>query len=262
MTRQSNTRDPIREAPLRDPGQSLREDIDRAIDDEVLPWFVLSFATAGFAGIEWIRWYFDSDFAPLLVSGIAVVVVILTAARVFAIRNKVKRLKLGLKGERTVGQFLQTSVIPLGYFVLHDIPFDGFNIDHVIIGPGGVFVIEVKSFSKPLRGNATITFDGKAILVAGKVPHRDPIVQVQAGAKSIADILERFTGRSSSVRPVVIFPGWYIESDLRGNDVWVLNAKSFVKFVENERTKLSSEEARVLAEGLSRYVRERISQMV
>ncbi|GJM24502.1 MAG: hypothetical protein DHS20C16_09170 [Phycisphaerae bacterium] len=62
-----------------------------------------------------------------------------------------------------------------GYRVYHDIQCDGFNIDHVLIGPGGVFVIETKTASKPTKGNATIKYDGESTRIVAYEPERDPI---------------------------------------------------------------------------------------
>jgi hypothetical protein len=44
---------------------------------------------------------------------------------------------------------------------------EGFNVDHVIIGPAGAFTIETKTWSKPKRGSPTISFDGETLRAAG-----------------------------------------------------------------------------------------------
>ncbi|HEX9145591.1 MAG TPA: nuclease-related domain-containing protein, partial [Candidatus Binatia bacterium] len=59
----------------------------------------------------------------------------------FRVKRDVKALRLGRNGERDVGQKLE----PLrkhGYQVFHDIIGDGFNIDHVLIGPAGIFTVQ------------------------------------------------------------------------------------------------------------------------
>ena len=53
-----------------------------------------------------------------------------------------RRLKLGLLGERAVGEQL-SSLAGVGYHVFHDVPGDGdWNVDHVVVGLAGVFAIE------------------------------------------------------------------------------------------------------------------------
>lgn len=44
----------------------------------------------------------------------------------------------------------------------------------------GIFTVETKTFSKPARGNAKVTFDGENILVNGFRPDRDPVTQARA----------------------------------------------------------------------------------
>lgn len=53
----------------------------------------------------------------------------------------------GLHGENTVFKYLNT--LPKDYYVFHDVtlPKKKGNIDHVVIGPNGVFVIETKNYS-------------------------------------------------------------------------------------------------------------------
>ena len=53
----------------------------------------------------------------------------------------------GLEGENTVLNYLNT--LPKNYFVFHDVtlPKKKGNIDHVVIGPNGIFVKETKNYS-------------------------------------------------------------------------------------------------------------------
>src|SRR6476469_10354007 len=71
-------------------------------------------------------------------------------------REKAERLtrvadayEKGAEGERQTANAL--AMLPAaGWFVLHDVRWPGkrfANIDHVVIGPGGVFVIDSKAWS-------------------------------------------------------------------------------------------------------------------
>jgi hypothetical protein len=55
--------------------------------------------------------------------------------------------KRGLKGEKVVNRVLER--LPQDYFVFYDVKLPGSkgNIDHVVIGPNGIFVIETKNYS-------------------------------------------------------------------------------------------------------------------
>ena len=103
-------------------------------------------------------------------------------------------LRLAEDGEKAVGQHLE-ALRAEGYSVFHDLIGDGFNVDHVIVGPAGVFTIETKAWSKPAKGSAEITFDGESLLAAGREPERNPVVQAKAQANWLRQILAESTGK-------------------------------------------------------------------
>ena len=249
-------RDPIRDAPLRDPGQSLREQIHGRLLDSTIAWLLVAVMVSIIAALEWFRYLTNAPYQPIAMTIVALSIAAFAAWRFYRALQELPNWKLGLKGERSVGQYLQATLLPRRYFVIHDICIDDFNVDHVVIGPGGVFAIEVKTRFKLRRGDAKITYDGQHVLVNCFAPDRDPLVQAKAGAKRLQEILERYTGKAVPVRPVVIFPNWFVERQPAGVDTWVLNEKAFVGFLEREPEKLNGETSRVLAEGLARYVRE------
>lgn len=60
-----------------------------------------------------------------------------------------ERWNKGRVGEESVGKVLD-GLIPEGFTVLHDIEPDGYgNVDHLVSGPSGVFVIDSKYRSFP-----------------------------------------------------------------------------------------------------------------
>jgi Nuclease-related domain len=138
------------------------------------------------------------------------------------LRSQIIRLKLGRDGEKAVGQFLEV-LRERGCRVFHDLIGDGFNVDHVIIGRTGVYTVETKTISKP-SGDAKVVFDGDRLLVNGRSLGRDPVVRSRAQANWLRDLLTETTGRTYKVKPVIVFPGWYVESSGSGqrDAPWVL----------------------------------------
>jgi hypothetical protein len=257
---QSFRRDPIRDSPLRDPGQSLRQDIETHVSEVVLPWIAMTVLVVIAAGVEWIRWWVGADYHPIMMTVVAAVVAGVAGWKMYDGKRLIRQWKLGMRGERSVGQFLQAALLPRGYVVIHDVCIDDFNVDHALIGPAGIYAVEVKTHSKPHRGDARVTYDGQEVLVDGFKPDRDPVAQARAGADRLRLILERFSGRTPTVRPVVLYPGWYVDRQPPGVETWVLNEKAFVKFLEHEPPQLPAEDCRLFAESLSRYVREQLDR--
>ncbi len=130
-----------------------------------------------------------------------------------------------------------------------------FNIDHILIGKKGIYTIETKTISKYQKGSQTIKYDGETISVNGQIPDRDPIVQAKAQASWVKDLLKDLTGKTFKVKPVVLYPGWFVEKQPRGAAVWVLSPKALDSFIENMDSVIDERLIPSIATHFSRYVR-------
>ena len=210
MSKTLEKRSPLKSAPLRNPGQSLDEEIDRLLMDKAAPYLYGTTTFLVIAGMEWWHWYLSSPPQPLVFTAIALITVLVTARKCVVIRRQIRQLKLARDGERAVGQYLE-QLREQGYRVLHDLVGDGFNVDHVLIGPAGVFTVETKTISKPAKGKTEIEYDGEHLTVNGLKPDRDPLVQGKAQAHWLGGLLQETTGRRFEVRSMVLYPGWFVK---------------------------------------------------
>lgn len=249
------TRSPLKSRSVRTPGESLRDHrIDLALDKVFLPLTVaILFSVIAF--LEWFRFLLDRPPSPWVWTLIAACSITFAAVRVIRIVPKIKRLRQAEQGERAVGQYLE-RLREQGYRVFHDIIGDGFNVDHVLIGPAGVFTIETKTWSKPAKGEPKIHFDGHSIQVGGREPDRNPLIQARAQAGWLRSLLEESTGIRPVVRPVIVFPGWYIESKKPASSpVWVLNPKALPTFLANAPQVLAPDQVHMINLHLGRFIR-------
>jgi hypothetical protein len=249
----SGKKSPLKVAPLRDPGESLGAELYDLVYGKMLLWGMVGLVGILFAGYEWLRWGFSIPPQPWVASGVALVMVGLAAWQIARTYPRAKQVGLGYQGEKAVGQCLE-QLRASGYQVIHDVPGEGCNVDHVLVGPGGVFAIETKTRMKPRGRPSEVVFDGETVTVDGHKPDRDPIVQVRAAARQVKEIVRRTTGLEVQVRPVVLFPGWYIEPGPK-SDVWVLHENAFLKWVGNEPAVLDIVKVRQIAEGIAIHVR-------
>jgi hypothetical protein len=249
-------RSPLKGKPLRNPGQSLDRQISDFVDDSILQPVLAMVLLWVLTGLEWYRYIVPQPPQPALYTVMSGGLTLYVVWRVMHLVPRLKALKLGRDGERAVGQYLE-RLREEGCQIFHDIPGDKFNIDHVVIGPKGVYTVETKTISKPGRGEPKITFDGEIILVRGMKPDRDPITQAKAEAGWLRNFLLESSGRKVSVRPIVTFPGWYVEPLPKGvrYDVWVLETKAIPGWIEHEPETLTPEDVKLLSYHLSRYVR-------
>ena len=158
------SRSPIKDKPLRAPGQSLQEERDAIWEDKLEPWLLLAAFVFALALWEWFRYFRPMPPQPWLMSACAVGVLGFAAWRLRRHRPRIG-VRQGIEGEKAVGQFLD-RLRGDGYHVFHDVQGDGFNIDHVLIGAAGVFTVETKTWSKPTKGDARIYMTERVSLQA------------------------------------------------------------------------------------------------
>ena len=125
-----------------------------------------------------------------------VVSLILVIWSLMAGLRRVESFYKGARGEEKVSGILKT--LPASYHVFNDFVVGRNHVDHVVVGPGGVFSIETKCW----KGRVSIE-DGH-ILLDGQLPDRDPLSQARREANLVKTALAR-AGWNGAVTPVLAF---------------------------------------------------------
>lgn len=254
LQKNDSKKSPLKERPLRQAGQSLDEEINRLFDEKIgYHAFIITFFVV-FTVLEWNIWFLKLRINPVVLSIFAAIIIAFSFRKILIYRRSVKRLQMARDGEKIVAESLEL-LREKGYIVLHDIIGGNFNIDHVLIGRNGVFTIETKTVSKPVKGQTEVQYNGEQIVIDGFSPERDPIVQAKAQANWLKDLLNDFTRKNVHIQPVILYLGWFVSRQPKGAEVWVLNEKALPAFLEKEGALLSSEDVYALAAHLSRYAR-------
>jgi hypothetical protein len=133
----------------------------------------------------------------------------------------VERRDRGASGEEHVGGLLN-ELTAEGWRVIHDASFGNGNVDHIAIGPPGIFTIETKSHPGPVRVRRV---------------HGDTLTQAQAQKRAV----ERVTG--AAVEAMVVFSRAWVDRPLtRRKDVLVVPARMLLGYLTRlERTLTDSE---------------------
>lgn len=182
-------------------------------------------------------------------AGAAVAGVILVAA--VDRLDLAKAWRIGAEGERKTASYLAGLELA-GFIVRHDrrVPGYGGNVDHIAIGPTGVWVIETKSY----RGSVEVY--GDRLEVNGQP--RDRIVdQVYREAIALQIALgDRLRSLGLTVTPVLCLHraklGWY-EKEVRG--VRIVDGRGLVRLMRNGSRRLSDEDIEGLAADVDRLFR-------
>lgn len=102
--------------------------------------------------------------------------------------NKYKRWNKGAEGERIVAEYLHE--LPENYRIFHDasIPGMGGNIDHIVAGKTGIFLIETKNYSThyTINGNKW-TYPSRG---HQQIMKKNPGSQAKYGANQLSEFLK------------------------------------------------------------------------
>jgi hypothetical protein len=247
----------IKKQIMRLPGQSLDEKLFDFVYEKILSYFLYISITIIFIAEEWSRIYWKIEPHPVQITIVGIFASTYWTYKICKNLKEARKLKQGRDGEREVGQRLE-ELRANGCVIFHDILGNGFNVDHIVVSPHGVFTVETKSWSRRDK-NETIKFDGDQLTVNGKHPDRDPIIQSIAQSVWLKNLLKQSTGKEFQVKSAIVFPGWYIKPEDRRRvhekGVWLLNPKALPAFINNETTILSTEDINLISFHLTQYIK-------
>lgn len=106
----------------------------------------------------------------------------------------------GVAGEQHVAALL--AQLPYGWHVFHDLPLGtrGANLDHLVVGPTGVFALNTKNYS------GQVWAAERAVRVNGTTKNYLYPAAVKE-ARRVSDALSRATGTRVDAWPVLVFIG-------------------------------------------------------
>lgn len=145
-----------------------------------------------------------------------------------------KKYFSGLVGEDLVLGVLRK--LPDNYLVFHGIKVPGHwgDIDFVVVGPTGVFSVEVKNHK------GVIGFDGQELTLShSRIREKDIIKQAKREALDLNNFLLATTGTNEFVNPTLVFSNPSTKLNLRSNlvnKVKVLHTSDLIKTLTDNPT--------------------------
>jgi len=147
----------------------------------------------------------------------------------------VERHDRGASGEEHVGGLLN-GLQGKGWHAIHDASLGNGNVDHILIGPAGVFTVETKSHPGPVQ--------------VARV-HGATLSQAQAQQRAIA----RVTGLE--VEPLLVYSRAWVDRPLaRRKGVRVLPARMLAGYLDRRSARLSPEQVTRAREEVAGALRE------
>jgi hypothetical protein len=233
-------------------GQSVRDQKEKLTDNRLVPCCLA-------LGTVWGLWMFEElkslTHQPPDPSAVLCVAVVVTGIVAIILRRlfpKFRNLNRGERGEMRVAEVLD-DLRRIDYQPFHAIKRTGFDIDHVVVGPGGVFAVETKFRS----GHGEIEFrNGEGLFIGGFQEEKDVLKQARANAREVNQIIQENCGIYQWVKPLVVFVGdWQIKDRWLNTDARVLTTGQLVRFFEIQQPVLTRSEIKLIASHLERSVR-------
>jgi hypothetical protein len=142
-----------------------------------------------------------------------------------------ERLRRGISGEEAVADAL--AGLPSSYWVLHGVSTGHGDVDHVVIGPTGVFALETKAWDgKFYRSRGQLYCNGK--------PAEHVLRQARGAAGQVRELLLA-AGIDEWVEAVVVAARASVSrSPVRFRKSYVISIKDLVGFVTDRPRSLSS----------------------
>ncbi len=176
--------------------------------------------------------------------------------------NLRRDLELRYLGERAVAEEL-APLLAQGFRLFHDVAIHGvesrIDLDHVLVGPNGVTIIESETRQRDAGKNANrdheVTFDGKNLMWPWG-PDRDTVASIEGEAASFTKWIMQTTGYRIQALPLLTIPGWWVEITGRGL-VNVVNHKQVLNAVnERSETPLAPEQIEKICRELELHCRD------
>ena len=235
--------------PLRVAGQSTDERL-REQADQFWPYLIIATALLLLAITDWQRHWTHSPPSPWVTTFLATAGMACCVWKFVTLRDRTHRLRQGRNGERVVAEQLE-RLRSQGFYVVHDLVADNFNLDHVLVGPSGVFAVETKALSR--RKGDQIKYDGQNLEVAGCIRNAAS-EQAKRQAKWLRGLLQMRTGRNFFIMPVLVFPEWSIVEAGPQSDLIILHPKRLFTLTQR-RTILQPNEVALIVAQLEMFVR-------
>ena len=217
----------------------LRNEIDHLTREQKLPILLIMFAFWVVCAVEWAQRLAGQVPDPRFWTLLALLVTLYSGFQVFRLRLRVPGNSADSTGEREVAEILH-RISSKGFVAFHDLRGDGRKIDHVVVGPSGIYAIETKKRS----GSGMIDYRSDEELVfAGRIKDGFPLRHARGSASVVQSQLDEQLPDSYRVKPLLVFLGdWEVHREHEDLNVDVTTAARLAEYFDKQRPALSAGE--------------------
>jgi hypothetical protein len=127
------------------------------------------------------------------------------------------------------------------FVVINDVSKTFGNIDHVVIGPTGVYVLDTKNWKGTVKADG-----GGELLVNGQAPSKPAIKMMLRGVMDFQSKLKALAEKDYFVRGLLVFPMAYIEANFGSTrQIHCLRDDRIVDYIQNQTPSTKLEPANI-----------------
>jgi hypothetical protein len=159
------------------------------------------------------------------------------------------------EAEKKVQKFLEDNLTE-GYYLFKNIYTGYGDIDAIVVGPTGVYMIEVKSN----EGIVSRDEKGYLLIIDGNTPNKNYREQVSKELGQVKKYLDNNTNVKTWVNPVLIFPFGSVINDLVLDSEYdnlklpVMNEKDLLEYIySNNQKSLNANEIKMVCQALTEW---------
>jgi hypothetical protein len=187
--------------------------------------------------------------------GLPITIILAVAILMFAnrlekkglhVKKRAKDADRGAHAEEVVAERLQD--LPDGYHVFHDIAFDGFNIDHVVVGSGGIFLVETKSHS------GTVDAKGDTLVLNGVQPPKNFLNQTWSQTYQLKEFLKKQASKEYVVKPILCFTRAFVKVRQPVKGIAIVNKKYLTTYLSKQQQSLLPEDIDTITRVLQLWI--------
>lgn len=217
----------------------LRNEIDWLTREQLLPIFLIMVVLWVVCAVEWTQRLAGQLPDPRFWTLLSLLVTVYAAFRIFRLRLPLPGITSDFSGDGEVANILR-GIRPKGFVTLHDFRGDDRKIDHVVVGPSGIYAIETKKRS----GSGMIEYGNEEALVfAGRIKDGLPLRHARDSASVVQSRLDEQSPDVYTVKALLVISGnWEIRRAHENPGVEVTTAARLAEYFEMQRPELSSRE--------------------
>jgi hypothetical protein len=238
---------------LRLAGQSLRVKAERQFDDFV-PYLMIVFAFWIVRLVEWMQKIAGEHPTPGFWMFLSLLVTVYGGVRAFRLYPQLRNARHSERGKRRVAETLD-RIRSKGFVVFHDLPEDGSKIDHLVVGPTGIYSIETKAWN--VIGSRTIDYQNEnEVVLGGRITDGRLLRQARGSARAVHLRLKEHLHENYWVKPLLVFLGdWRVSRQAGDFAVTVMTADQLEDYFDRGQPELTRKEIAHICSHLKRSAR-------